>query len=97
MLTTNSQAIGDMLVVFDMDHTMVGDLVSLSDRDNIETNVPWSTWPAEKEQGLSPDFILPYLHVRFLCRICTRTNFDVPARDFPLSYLHIALFSRTCT
>ena len=33
----------DLLVVFDMDHTMVGDLVSLSDRDNVETNMPW-TW-----------------------------------------------------
>eukprot|EP00960_Hanusia_phi_P028985 747702-Hanusia_phi.AAC.3 len=28
-----------------MDHTMVGDLVALSDRDNIETNVPWTYWP----------------------------------------------------
>ena len=28
-----------------MDHTMVGDLVALSDRDNIETNVPWTHWP----------------------------------------------------
>lgn len=68
MLTANAQAIGDMLVVFDMDHTMVGDLVSLSDRDNIETNVPWSTWPVDKEQGLSPDFILAYLHVSLLRR-----------------------------
>ena len=48
-------------VVFDMDHTMVGDLVSLSDRDNIETNVPWTYWPEGKEQGLSPTFILSYL------------------------------------
>jgi len=32
----------ELLVVFDMDHTMVGDLVSLSDRDNVETNMPWS-------------------------------------------------------
>ena len=24
---------------------MVGDLVALSDRDNIETNVPWTHWP----------------------------------------------------
>ena len=31
----------DLLVVFDMDHTIVGDLVSLSDRDNVETSVPW--------------------------------------------------------
>ena len=50
-----------VLVVFDMDHTMVGDLVSLSDRDNIETNVPWTYWPDGKEQGLSPSFILSYL------------------------------------
>jgi hypothetical protein len=30
----------------------VGDLVSLSDRDNIETNVPWSSWPEGKDRGL---------------------------------------------
>ena len=35
--------------------------MSLSDRDNIETNVPWVYWPPGKEQGLSPDFILPFL------------------------------------
>mmetsp|Transcript_41290 Transcript_41290/g.64521 ORF Transcript_41290/g.64521 Transcript_41290/m.64521 type:complete len:417 (-) Transcript_41290:139-1389(-) len=51
----------DLLVVFDMDHTMVGDLVSLSDRDNIETNVPWVYWPEGKDHGLSPNFILPFL------------------------------------
>lgn len=33
----------ELLVVFDMDHTMVGDLSALSDRDNVETNMPW-TW-----------------------------------------------------
>ena len=37
-----SQCAQDLLVVFDMDHTMVRDLVSLSDRDNVETNMPWS-------------------------------------------------------
>ncbi len=37
-----SQSAPHLLVVFDMDHTMVGDLVSLSDRDNVETNMPWS-------------------------------------------------------
>jgi len=51
----------NILIVFDMDHTMVGDLVSLSDRDNIETNVPWSFWPEGVNMGLSPDFIIPYL------------------------------------
>jgi len=51
----------NLLVVFDMDHTMVGDLVSLSDRDNIETNVPWTYWPEGKDRGLSPTFILNYL------------------------------------
>lgn len=51
----------NLLVVFDMDHTMVGDLVSLSDRDNIETNVPWLYWPEGKDRGLSPSFILDYL------------------------------------
>ena len=40
---------------------MVGDLVSLSDRDNIETNVPWLYWPEGKDRGLSPSFILDYL------------------------------------
>lgn len=30
-----------LLVVFDMDHTLVGDLVCLSDRDNLETNIDW--------------------------------------------------------
>mmetsp|Transcript_63283 Transcript_63283/g.169196 ORF Transcript_63283/g.169196 Transcript_63283/m.169196 type:complete len:305 (-) Transcript_63283:547-1461(-) len=57
----NRQMGREMLVIFDMDHTMVGDLVSLSDRDNIETNVPWVYWPETKDQGLSPDFILPFL------------------------------------
>jgi hypothetical protein len=57
------QAKANILVVFDMDHTMVGDLVSLSDRDNIETNVPWKYWPDGKDRGLKPDFILQYLKV----------------------------------
>mmetsp|Transcript_45633 Transcript_45633/g.111077 ORF Transcript_45633/g.111077 Transcript_45633/m.111077 type:complete len:362 (+) Transcript_45633:108-1193(+) len=51
-----------LLVVFDMDNTLVGDLVSLSDRDNIETNVPWQYWPPGKSKGLTPDYILPFLH-----------------------------------
>mmetsp|Transcript_38217 Transcript_38217/g.93921 ORF Transcript_38217/g.93921 Transcript_38217/m.93921 type:complete len:458 (+) Transcript_38217:167-1540(+) len=51
-----------MLVVFDMDHTMVGDLVSLSDRDNIETNVPWTFWPEGRSKGLTPDYILQFFH-----------------------------------
>jgi len=51
----------NLLVVFDMDHTMVGDLVALSDRDNIETNVPWTYWPEGKNKGLSPEFVIPYL------------------------------------
>mmetsp|Transcript_27667 Transcript_27667/g.65702 ORF Transcript_27667/g.65702 Transcript_27667/m.65702 type:complete len:441 (-) Transcript_27667:229-1551(-) len=51
----------NVLIVFDMDHTMVGDLVSLSDRDNIETNVPWTYWPEGVSKGLSPEFIIPYL------------------------------------
>ena len=50
-----------LLVVFDMDHTMVGDLVSLSDRDNIESNVAWTYWPEGKDRGLSPAYILQYL------------------------------------
>mmetsp|Transcript_17306 Transcript_17306/g.33949 ORF Transcript_17306/g.33949 Transcript_17306/m.33949 type:complete len:447 (-) Transcript_17306:199-1539(-) len=51
----------NILVVFDMDHTMVGDLVSLSDRDNIETNVPWTYWPEGRERGLSANYIYPFL------------------------------------
>ena len=54
MRGTNIHSLCLLQVVFDMDHTMVGDLVSLSDRDNIETNVPWTYWPEGKEQGLSP-------------------------------------------
>ena len=50
-----------LLVVFDMDHTMVGDLVSLSDRDNIESNVAWTYWPEGTDRGLSPAYILQYL------------------------------------
>ena len=51
----------ELLVVFDMDHTMVGDLVSLSDRDNVETNMPWVWWPDRTERGLGPAKIVPYL------------------------------------
>mmetsp|Transcript_8591 Transcript_8591/g.19684 ORF Transcript_8591/g.19684 Transcript_8591/m.19684 type:complete len:474 (+) Transcript_8591:218-1639(+) len=50
----------NLLVVFDMDHTLVGDLVSLSDRDNVETNVPWTYWPEGTPRGLGPEFIMPY-------------------------------------
>jgi hypothetical protein len=51
----------ELLVVFDMDHTLVGDLVSLSDRDNVETNMPWSWWPEGKDRGISSASIVPYL------------------------------------
>jgi len=50
-----------LLVVFDMDRTMVGDLVSLSDRDNIETNIEWTWWPEGQHYGLSVEEIKPYL------------------------------------
>ena len=40
MLQVMPQRAENLLVVFDMDHTMVGDLASLSDRDNIEANIP---------------------------------------------------------
>jgi hypothetical protein len=46
--------------------------VSLSDRDNIETNVPWVYWPEGKDKGLSPDFILPFLRRVGGPRGCTR-------------------------
>ena len=50
-----------MLVVLDMDRTMVGDLTSLSDRDNLETNIEWTWWPENKVRGLDAAFIQPYL------------------------------------
>lgn len=50
-----------LLVVFDMDRTMVGDLTSLSDRDNLETNIEWTWWPEGKVRGLDSKFILPFL------------------------------------
>ena len=56
-----SKCAQDLLVVFDMDHTMVGDLVSLSDRDNVETNMPWAWWPERTERGLGPATITQYL------------------------------------
>ncbi len=56
------ERMGDRLVVvFDMDHTMVGDLVSLSDRDNIETNIEWTWWPEGHHYGLHVEEIKPYL------------------------------------
>jgi len=58
---TKTRAPEKILVVFDMDHTMVGDLVSLADRDNIETNIPWTYWPPGVNRGLSADFIIPFL------------------------------------
>ena len=61
MLQFMPQRAENLLVVFDMDHTMVGDLVSLSDRDNIETNLPWPYWPKGKDRGLSPALILAHL------------------------------------
>mmetsp|Transcript_50810 Transcript_50810/g.158752 ORF Transcript_50810/g.158752 Transcript_50810/m.158752 type:complete len:450 (-) Transcript_50810:478-1827(-) len=51
----------ELLVVFDMDRTMVGDLVALSDRDNIETNVDWTWWPEGRHHGLNADEIVPFL------------------------------------
>jgi hypothetical protein len=54
------------LVIFDMDHTLVGDLVCLSDRDNVETNIDWSWWPKDVECGMSPKAIVPYLRMGLL-------------------------------
>ncbi len=51
----------DLTVVFDMDHTMVGDLQALSDRDNLERNLQWPNWPAHLPQGVSPQVIEKYL------------------------------------
>mmetsp|Transcript_69002 Transcript_69002/g.111960 ORF Transcript_69002/g.111960 Transcript_69002/m.111960 type:complete len:308 (+) Transcript_69002:286-1209(+) len=50
-----------LIVVFDMDRTMVGDLTSLSDRDNLETNIQWEWWPKGKVRGLDAAFIEPFL------------------------------------
>lgn len=50
-----------LLVVLDMDHTLVGDLESLSDRDNVETNVPWEYWKEGVQRGLKPSEIVPFL------------------------------------
>mmetsp|Transcript_56279 Transcript_56279/g.138096 ORF Transcript_56279/g.138096 Transcript_56279/m.138096 type:complete len:531 (+) Transcript_56279:247-1839(+) len=50
-----------LLVVLDMDHTMVGNLVAMSDRDNVEVNIDWAHWPAGRERGLTKDDIIPYL------------------------------------
>jgi len=51
----------DLTVVFDMDHTIVGDLQALSDRDNLERNLQWPNWPAHLAQGVSPEVIEKYL------------------------------------
>jgi len=50
-----------LLVVLDMDHTMVGNLVALSDRDNVESNIDWDWWPEGQQKGLSVEQIVPYL------------------------------------
>ena len=55
------RAAPNLLVVFDMDHTLVGDLVCLSDRDNVETNLDWEWWPKGVECRMSPKAIVPYL------------------------------------
>ena len=60
-LSLHPKCAQELLVVFDMDHTMVGDLFSLSDRDNVETNMPWEWWPDGVERGLGPAAIIPYL------------------------------------
>jgi len=51
----------NLTVVLDMDHTMVGDLQALSDRDNLERNLQWPNWPAHLAQGVSPQVIEKYL------------------------------------
>jgi len=40
----------------------VGNLVALSDRDNVEVNIHWTYWPRE-ERGISAEAIIPYLKV----------------------------------
>lgn len=50
-----------LLFVLDMDHTMVGNLVALSDRDNIESNIEWDYWPEGSNRGLSVEDIIPFL------------------------------------
>jgi len=50
-----------LTVVLDMDHTIVGDLQALSDRDNLERNLQWPHWPAQFDQGVTPQVIEKYL------------------------------------
>eukprot|EP00292_Cryptomonas_paramecium_P006586 CAMPEP_0113699126 /NCGR_PEP_ID=MMETSP0038_2-20120614/23115_1 /TAXON_ID=2898 /ORGANISM="Cryptomonas paramecium" /LENGTH=498 /DNA_ID=CAMNT_0000622411 /DNA_START=100 /DNA_END=1592 /DNA_ORIENTATION=+ /assembly_acc=CAM_ASM_000170 len=50
-----------LLFVLDMDHTMVGNLVAMSDRDNIETNINWNFWPEGVNRGLTVEEIIPFL------------------------------------
>lgn len=39
----------------------VGNLVALSDRDNIESNIEWDYWPEGVQRGLTAEAIVPYL------------------------------------
>ncbi len=49
------------LAVFDLDKTIVGDLETLSDRDNLETNIEWTFWPDGVKRGLTVDDIVPFM------------------------------------
>lgn len=46
-----------LVVVLDMDQTLVGDVTPLADRENFETNIPWESWPAGRARGV-PDAVM---------------------------------------
>src|SRR5579872_5842458 len=49
------------VIVFDLDHTLVGNVSSLCDRDNIEMNIPWK-WDYRYHRGVSVDEIVNELN-----------------------------------
>ena len=40
------------IFIFDIDYTIIGDVVSLSDGDNLEANIEWQGWPENKPRGI---------------------------------------------
>lgn len=56
----------EILVVFDMDCTLIGNTGSMTDRDTIETTFKWKGWPSHIEPGVSQDEIIAELHAGLL-------------------------------
>lgn len=48
------------IVAFDLDHTIIGNCSTLSDRDNLEENLNW-IWPPNLKRGVSIDNIIDSL------------------------------------